>query len=145
MAALLMIGPSDIALACAAPRSGESLSKDEVLRATKAQFEHSDAIIDAIVFRDTRGNPFLKPIKIWKGQRQKAYAVKGDGCGVYLPEDGQRVRVLLYRDEHGWVLVQPIVSYGRGMPSYDGIIDSYLRSPRPSSFQSVGPMMPPLP
>jgi hypothetical protein len=141
----LIVGCSSPAMACSPPNEAEVTTNDQLFRITKSKIEGSDAIIDAAVDRRRRGETALKPLKVWAGPRLSSYAIINDGCGIFLPENGHKVRVLLQRSGNDWSVIEPVTGSGKAMLKFDGIVDAYLQNVRPKDFKSVGPVLPPMP
>lgn len=133
------------AMACSPPDQVTVKTDDQLFRITKARIESSDAIVDGIIARNNSGEVALKPSKIWKGTPRRSYAIANDGCGIFLPDNGQSVRVLLKHLGNDWVVIQPVAGRGKATFNFDGIVDGYLRNVRPKNFKSVGPILPPMP
>ncbi|MBN8840908.1 MAG: hypothetical protein J0I25_11980 [Sphingomonadales bacterium] len=144
---LLLILHSAPAVACSWPPDiSLPATNEEFSRAVYAKIDRSDVVVDAIVSRSEDGTVFLKPIKVWKGERQRKYMIGNDGCGVFLPVAGGKVRVLLYKmDSDGWVVAEPVVGGKSVTLNFDSVLDSRLGDIRSGDFQSVGPLMPPPP
>lgn len=136
---------SSPAMACSPPDQVSVKTDDQLFRITKARIESSDAIVDGTIARKNNGEVALKPSKIWKGAPRRSYAIANDGCGIFLPNNGENVRVLLERLGNDWLVIQPVTSSGKVTFSFDGIVDGYLRNVRPKNFKSVGPILPPMP
>lgn len=132
-------------MACGPPLQATYTSDDQFIRAAKAQINRSDAIVDGVVWRRGNGQVFLRPIKVWKGERRRSYRILNDGCGVFVPQGGEKVRVLLGRDGPDWFIFEPVVYRRRGSPDFDAVLDRHLRNRRPTQFRSIGPIFPPLP
>lgn len=121
------------------------LTYDEITRVAKIKIRQSDVILDATVVRRQNGSVILKPIRVWKGARRSTYYISNAGCGVALA-GGTKVRVLLQKLDWDWMVVEPVI--GRAANTrrrFDEVLDSHLGNARPSSYQSVAPLVPPLP
>lgn len=136
---------SSPAIACSPPNQVAVTTNNQLLSVTKYRIESSDAIIDGTIVRDDNGEVSLKPLKIWKGPPRRSYTIANDGCGIFLPDNGQSVRVILQRLENDWSVIEPVTGSGNATLKFDDIVDAYLRNVRPKNFKSVGPILPPLP
>lgn len=133
------------AMACSPPDQVTVRTDDQLFRITKTRIESSDAIVDGTIARSNSGEVSLKPSKIWKGVSRRSYTIANDSCGIFLPDNGQSVRVLLKRLGNDWLVIQPVTGSGKFTFNFDGIVDGYLRNVRPKKFKSVGPILPPMP
>lgn len=141
----LLLGYSAAAIGCSPPDEAVVATNDQVFHITKSRIESSDVIVDAVVVRNKRGEPILKPTKIWKGPIRTYYTVDNDGCGIFLPDHGQAIRVLLKRSGRNWSVIEPVIGSTKATLKFDGIVDGYLRNARPKNFKAVGPLLPPMP
>jgi hypothetical protein len=136
---------SSPAMACSPPDQVTVKTDDQFFRIAKTRIESSDAIVDGAIARSNSGEVSLKPSRIWKGAPRRSYAIANDRCGIFLPDSGQSVRVLLKRLGNNWLVIQPVTGSGKVTFNFDGIVDGYLRNVRPKNFKSVGPILPPMP
>lgn len=121
------------------------LTYDEITRVAKTKIKQSDVILDAVVVRRQNGSVILQPIRVWKGVRRSSYYISNAGCGVALSA-GTRVRVLLQKLDWDWMVIEPVI--GRAANTrrrFDEVLDSHLGNTRPTSYQSVAPLVPPAP
>jgi hypothetical protein len=140
---LLAFAPAS-ALACSPPNGDTTLTDAQITRETKKDIQRSDAIIDALVIQTDDGNYFLKPMKVWKGKRQRLYYVENADCGITLL-NGTKVRVLLEGSPFGWMIVPPLVNSKLNTRLYDNIVDTYLGHVRGPNFENGSFPFPPTP
>lgn len=136
---------SSPAIACSPPDQVAAKTNDQLFRITKARVESSDAIVDGTIARKNNGEVALRASRIWKGAPRRSYVIANEGCGIFLPDNGKNVRVLLKQSGNDWLVIPPVTSSGKVTLSYDGIVDGYLQNVRPKNFKSVGPILPPMP
>lgn len=122
------------ASACSPPRDEPSYADRDVARLTRWQIRQADVIVDGLVKFDRNGT-YLRPIKIWRGQKLRRYRIINDSCGVALVP-GEKVRSLLDRVGSDFMMLSPVRTKRSSTRVSDRIIDAHLGQRRPAEYQN---------
>ena len=123
------------ASACSPPRDEPSYSDRDVARLTRWQIRQADVIVDGLVKFDRNGAYYLRPIKVWRGQKRRRYHIANFSCGVALVP-GEKVRALLDRDGPAFMMFSPVRTKRSSTRVADRIIDAHLGQRRPAEYQN---------
>lgn len=129
------------ALACSPAPADLPPTAREVTALAKARVARSDAIIDALVVRLSDGRIMLRPIRVWKGQKQASYEVINGTCDISLRHKSN-IRVLLEKEGRYWFIMPPILDRNFNVEAFDKAIDAAVGKARPRNYVSVVDSMP---
>lgn len=132
--AVLFCLSASAASACSPPHDEPSYSDRDVARLTRGQIRQADVIVDGLVKFDKNGT-YLRPIKLWSGQKLRRYHITNASCGVALVP-GEKVRALLDRVGPAFMMLSPVRTRRSSTRVSDRVIDAHLGQRRPVEYQN---------